>query len=67
MRVKKLVKVGLSEGGGIQLDFFLKGGFCHDCYCEKNIVLACESWSLELIPGFICIFFKSFGGGGNKG
>ena len=25
MRVKKLVKVGLSEGGGVQLDFLLKG------------------------------------------
>ena len=24
--VKKLVKMGLSEGGGVQLDFFLKGG-----------------------------------------
>ena len=26
VRVKKLVKVGLSEGGGVQLDFFLKVG-----------------------------------------
>ena len=26
VRVKKLVKVGLSEGGDVQLDFFLKGG-----------------------------------------
>ena len=26
VRVKKLVKVGLSEGGGVQLDFLLKGG-----------------------------------------
>ena len=26
VRVKKLVKVRLSEGGGVQLDFFLKGG-----------------------------------------
>ena len=26
MRVKKSTKVGLSEGGGIQLDFLLKGG-----------------------------------------
>ena len=26
VRAKRLVKVGLSEGGGVQLDFFLKGG-----------------------------------------
>ena len=26
VRAKWLVKVGLSEGGGAQLDFFLKGG-----------------------------------------
>ena len=26
VRVKKLIKVGLSEGGGVQLDFFLKRG-----------------------------------------
>ena len=26
MRVKKSTKVWLSEGGGIQLDFLLKGG-----------------------------------------
>ena len=32
VRVKKLLKVGFSEGGGVQLDFFLKGGFCHECY-----------------------------------
>ena len=33
--VKKFVKVGLSEGGGVQLDFLLKregGGVCHECY-----------------------------------
>ena len=26
VRVKKLIKVGLSEGGGFQLDFLLKRG-----------------------------------------
>ena len=35
---KKFVKMGLSEGGGIQLDFFLKGGFCCECYCKKYCV-----------------------------
>ena len=40
MRIKKFVKVGLSEGGGAQLNVLLKEGrgFCHECYCGKNIV-----------------------------
>ena len=40
VRIKKLVKVGLSEGGGAQLNVLLKEGrgFCHECYCGKNIV-----------------------------
>ena len=40
MRIKKLVKVGLSEGGGAQLNVLLKEGrgFCHECYCQKNVV-----------------------------
>ena len=50
VRVKKLIKVGLSEGGGVQLDFRfpLKGRGCgggayHECSCKRNIVLACVS------------------------
>ena len=39
VRVKKLLKVGFSEGAGVQLDFFLKGGFCHECYCVSMRVL----------------------------
>ena len=40
MRIKKLVKVGLSEGGGAQLNVLLKEGrgFCHECCCQKNVV-----------------------------
>ena len=44
MRVKKLIRVGFSEGGGVQLDFPLKGGGAyHQCYCKKSIALACIS------------------------
>ena len=36
VRVEKLVKVGLLEGGCVQLDFFLKEGEgkwgCYECY-----------------------------------
>ena len=45
IRVKKLIKVGLSEGGGVQLDFGFPlkgmGGAYHECGCKRNIVLAC--------------------------
>ena len=39
VRVKKLIKVGLSEGEDVRLDFTLKGGegAYHDCYCEKSV------------------------------
>ena len=44
VRVEKLVKVWFSEGVGDHLDFLLKGGggVCNECYCGRNIVLACE-------------------------
>ena len=41
VRVKILVKVGLSVEGCVQLDFFLKGGFFHECFCAKNVVVVC--------------------------
>ena len=38
VRVKKLVKVGLSEGVGVQLDFFLKaGGFVMNIIAKKKL------------------------------
>ena len=45
VRVKKLIKVGLSEGGDVRLDFTLKSGegAHYDCYREKSNVLACIS------------------------
>ena len=49
MRVKKLIKVGLSQVGGDQLDFPLKGrgggrgGLIVNVVGEKSIVLACVS------------------------
>ena len=46
MRVKKLIKVGLSEGGGVQRDFPLKeggGALIINGITKKNIVLACVS------------------------
>ena len=77
MRVKKLIKVGLSEGGGVQRDFPLKegggglaggggggGGTYNKCYYEKKTL--CWHVCLERIPGFICFLFKSFGERGNK-
>ena len=54
MRVKKLIKVGLSEGGGVQLDFLLKGEACHECCCEKNILSACVSRNYPSI--YLCLF-----------
>ena len=67
MRVKKLIKVGLSEGGGVQRDFPLKeggGGTYNKFYYEKKTL--CWHVCLERIPGFICFLFKSFGERGNK-
>ena len=62
MRVKKLITLGLSEGGDVQLDFLLKsGGAYHECYCKKNNVLAC------VISAIVCFLLQSFGGGGNRG
>ena len=47
MRVKKLIKVGLSQVGGDQLDLPLKGrgggGLIVNVVGEKSIVLACVS------------------------
>ena len=46
MRVKKLIKVGLSQVGGDQLDFPLKGRggrLIVNVVGEKSIVLACVS------------------------
>ena len=45
MHVKKLVKVRFSEGGGVQLDFIMKGvgGWVAMIVAKKTIVLACES------------------------
>ena len=43
VRVKKLIKVGLSEGGCVQL---LGGGAYHESCCENNVLLACVSQHL---------------------
>ena len=43
MHVKKSTKMGLSEEGGMQLDFFLKWVTYYKCCCDKNIVLVCVS------------------------
>ena len=49
MRVKKLIKMGLSEGRGVQLDFPLNqegggvGWLIMNAVAKKSIVLACVS------------------------
>ena len=40
-RMKKLIKIWLSEGGRIQFDFLLKGGCFFECCCEKSFVSTC--------------------------
>ena len=62
--VKTLVKVGLSEGGSVQLDFFLKGKFCHECYFEKNIVFSMRVLNLSQDLFVSCL--KVFVGVGTK-
>ena len=61
VRVKTLVKVGLSDGVGVQLDFPLKGGGLIMNDIGKKILY--QHASLELILGFICFLFKCFAGG----
>ena len=39
--LKKLIKVWLSEGGGVQFDFLLKGVAFHECCCGEGIVSTC--------------------------
>ena len=55
MCVKKLVKMGLSEGGGVQLDVFLNrgGGGCYERSCEKNICIGLVGRGLLLMV--VCI------------
>ena len=36
--LQKLIKVWLSEGGGVQFDFLLKGMAFHECCWEEGIV-----------------------------
>ena len=38
VRVKKLVKVGLSEGGSVQLGLFLKGEILSGMFLRKKIL-----------------------------
>ena len=51
MHVKKLLKVRLSEGGGVQLDFFLKGGILSWILLPKKILLI---FHLIIHPQLIC-------------
>ena len=58
MHVKNSTKVGLSVGGGIQLDFLLKGGVLSWILLRKKfIVLACVSWTYSRIYLFLVYRF----------
>ena len=64
VRVKKLIKVGLSEGEDVRLDFTLKGGegAYHDCYCEKSVTMHV----LNLLQDLFVSCLKVFVGVGKK-
>ena len=46
MRIKKFVKVGLSEGGGIPLDFLLKGGIFSSLLLRKKYCVSMQVLNL---------------------
>ena len=50
VRVKKLVKVGLSEGGSVQLGLFLKGEIC-----AMKICIGLVGRGLLLMVVCICV------------
>ena len=47
MDMKKLIKVGWSEGGGVQLDFLLKRGRAYlECYYKKKYCVSMHALNL---------------------
>ena len=56
IRVKKLIKVGLSEGGGVHLDLPLNEGTYHECCCEKKYCVSMRV--LNLLQHLFVSFLK---------
>ena len=64
-RLKKLIKVWLSEGGSIQFDFLLKRRWISVNVVAKKVLS--QHPCFKLAPVFIYFLFENFGGVGTKG